>query len=248
MFGIGTGEILLILVIAMLVFGPERMVEMSRQAGQMLAKFRAETDDMTKEFREVLSLEPESEKDDEHAQETASAETAPPTQPQAPSQSDFPPKPNLTVGHSLDGKGTNVTETNTTEDGIAAAIQDDAALLIEARLIVGQFDGETEVLDPEDDVDGYANSPDLEPVLIHVAEIVPEDVDVEPTLIEGPVFVMDETNGDGARSPRDDVPGPDDEIDAQDAVVEHTDTQDTAEVDSDPEIPMPQTARVSHDG
>ncbi|MBN1400574.1 MAG: twin-arginine translocase TatA/TatE family subunit [Anaerolineae bacterium] len=59
MFGVGTGEILLILVIAMLVVGPERMVTFARQLGQWIAKFRQETDSVTAEFREALSLDPE---------------------------------------------------------------------------------------------------------------------------------------------------------------------------------------------
>lgn len=57
MFGIGTGEVLVILVIAMLVVGPERMVELAQQLGAIVAKFRAETDSVTREFREALSLE-----------------------------------------------------------------------------------------------------------------------------------------------------------------------------------------------
>lgn len=58
MFGIGTGEILLILIIATLVVGPEQMVSFARDMGQLLAKFRQETDSVTEEFREALSVEP----------------------------------------------------------------------------------------------------------------------------------------------------------------------------------------------
>ena len=57
MLGIGTGEIILILVIAVLVVGPERMVVFARQAGRLLAQFRQQSDSMTKEFREALALE-----------------------------------------------------------------------------------------------------------------------------------------------------------------------------------------------
>lgn len=57
MFGIGTGEILLILVIAMMVVGPERMVKFARDAGRMLAQFRQQTESMTKEFREALAVD-----------------------------------------------------------------------------------------------------------------------------------------------------------------------------------------------
>ena len=53
--GIGTGELILILIIAAMVVGPERMVELSRTAGRLLGKLRRETDGITKEFREAIS-------------------------------------------------------------------------------------------------------------------------------------------------------------------------------------------------
>lgn len=58
MLGIGTGEILLILIIATLVVGPEQMVSFARDMGQLLSRFRQETDSVTEEFREALSVEP----------------------------------------------------------------------------------------------------------------------------------------------------------------------------------------------
>ena len=57
MFGVGTGEILAILVIAMVVVGPERMVEFASKMGRFIAQFRQQTDSVTKEFREAFSLE-----------------------------------------------------------------------------------------------------------------------------------------------------------------------------------------------
>jgi sec-independent protein translocase protein TatB len=57
MFGIGTGELLVIMVIAMLAVGPERMVVFAGQLGRLIAKFRAETDSVTKEFREAFDFE-----------------------------------------------------------------------------------------------------------------------------------------------------------------------------------------------
>ncbi|MGI6375671.1 MAG: twin-arginine translocase TatA/TatE family subunit [Anaerolineae bacterium] len=57
MFGIGTGELLLILVIAMLVVGPERMVDYARRGGRLLVKIREQTDQVTKDFREALEAE-----------------------------------------------------------------------------------------------------------------------------------------------------------------------------------------------
>ncbi len=63
MFGIGTGELILILVIAMLVVGPERMVEYSRRGGRLLAKIRAQTSEVSKEFREALDASPDGDPD-----------------------------------------------------------------------------------------------------------------------------------------------------------------------------------------
>lgn len=57
MFGIGTGEILLILVIAMLVVGPEKMVDFAGKAGRLLARLRLQTDEITRDFREALAVD-----------------------------------------------------------------------------------------------------------------------------------------------------------------------------------------------
>lgn len=59
MFGIGTWELILIVIIAMLVIGPEKTVEFTRRGGQLLAKLRSQTDQVTKEFREALATESE---------------------------------------------------------------------------------------------------------------------------------------------------------------------------------------------
>lgn len=95
MFGIGTGEILLILAIAMLVVGPEKMVEFAGKAGRLLAKLRLEGNKITSEFREALSVDEISEelqgivrevKGEEAPapRETAAAPTSPPEPSQPP--------------------------------------------------------------------------------------------------------------------------------------------------------------------
>src|SRR5438132_4252331 len=50
MFGIGTGEILLLLVIALIVLGPERMPKLARDLGRALAEFRKTSDELKSEF------------------------------------------------------------------------------------------------------------------------------------------------------------------------------------------------------
>jgi sec-independent protein translocase protein TatB len=50
MFGIGTGELLLLLVIALIVLGPERMPKMARDLGRMVGDLRRTSDELREEF------------------------------------------------------------------------------------------------------------------------------------------------------------------------------------------------------
>ncbi|GAC1699816.1 MAG: hypothetical protein NVS9B6_12610 [Candidatus Limnocylindrales bacterium] len=50
MFGIGTEELLLILVIALVVLGPERMPKLARDLGRMVGDFRRTSDELRNEF------------------------------------------------------------------------------------------------------------------------------------------------------------------------------------------------------
>ena len=46
MFGLGVPEILLIMVVALIVFGPRKLPEIGRTLGKALAEFRKATDDL----------------------------------------------------------------------------------------------------------------------------------------------------------------------------------------------------------
>ena len=50
MFGIGTGELLLLLVLALLVLGPERMPKLARDLGKTVADLRRTSDELRGEF------------------------------------------------------------------------------------------------------------------------------------------------------------------------------------------------------
>jgi sec-independent protein translocase protein TatB len=50
MFGIGTEELVLILVIALVVLGPERMPKLARDLGRMVGDFRRTSDELRNEF------------------------------------------------------------------------------------------------------------------------------------------------------------------------------------------------------
>jgi len=50
MFGIGTGELLLILVVALIVLGPERMPRVARDIGRVVGDLRRTSDELREEF------------------------------------------------------------------------------------------------------------------------------------------------------------------------------------------------------
>ena len=51
MFGIGTPELLVILVVALIVLGPERLPEVARAVGKALAELRRVTGGLTEELQ-----------------------------------------------------------------------------------------------------------------------------------------------------------------------------------------------------
>ena len=50
MFGIGTGELLVLLVLALLVLGPDRMPKLARDIGRTVGDLRRTSDDLRQEF------------------------------------------------------------------------------------------------------------------------------------------------------------------------------------------------------
>jgi len=52
-FGIGIPELLLILIIALMVFGPERLPEIGRSVGKAVREFREMSADFTAEWQEL---------------------------------------------------------------------------------------------------------------------------------------------------------------------------------------------------
>ncbi|TMC79507.1 MAG: twin-arginine translocase subunit TatB [Chloroflexi bacterium] len=56
MFGIGTGELLLLLIIALIVLGPERMPRMARDIGRVVGELRRTSDELRDEFMNADKL------------------------------------------------------------------------------------------------------------------------------------------------------------------------------------------------
>ena len=62
-FGIGTGEVLMVLLVALLVFGPGRIVEIGRTLGKMMNTLKKASFDLTSQVTKELEGE---EKDSPH--------------------------------------------------------------------------------------------------------------------------------------------------------------------------------------
>jgi sec-independent protein translocase protein TatA len=56
MFGLGVTEILVILVVAFLLFGPQQLPEIGRQMGKAVKGFKEATDDVRKSVEPELNL------------------------------------------------------------------------------------------------------------------------------------------------------------------------------------------------
>src|SRR5574338_658643 len=56
MFGLGAGEILIILIIAFLLFGPKQLLEIGRQVGKAVKGFKETADDLKKTVEPELNM------------------------------------------------------------------------------------------------------------------------------------------------------------------------------------------------
>ena len=82
-FGLGWPEILLILIVALLIWGPNRIPEMAHKLGQFMSALRKASADLTTQMRKEMELEEK--KATEKTKAAADAE-----KPAAPPASDTP--------------------------------------------------------------------------------------------------------------------------------------------------------------
>jgi len=78
MFGIGVPELLVILVVALLVLGPQRLPEVAKALGKALAEFRRATSDLSEELGNAKIMLEEEARQAEHKARTAQPQATPP--------------------------------------------------------------------------------------------------------------------------------------------------------------------------
>ncbi len=195
MFGIGLTELVVILVLAALVVGPEEMIQFAGQMGRWLAKFRRETEGVTREFKEAFNLElqPFNEIKNELTSDLQEVKAVQDDLAAIDLHSEIEGKRPATTPRgnwNLSGAGTSTSSRQPVSPQKAAAP-------VAATLAAGGDEvaaGESEaVLQPRPAVEAEPvvidTSPDAEPISIGVAELVPEDAEVEPTIIGEPLWV-----------------------------------------------------------
>lgn len=72
MFGVGTGELIVILIIALLILGPKEIPKVARTIGRAMREVRRVKDDLTKniEFEDDAPSEAEADKVNKTARDT----------------------------------------------------------------------------------------------------------------------------------------------------------------------------------
>ena len=79
---IGMPEMIIILVIALIIFGPRKLPELGRSLGKSLAEFKRASNDLRSTLEEEIRIEEQKAKID--ATKTTESQTTAPTQPGEP--------------------------------------------------------------------------------------------------------------------------------------------------------------------
>ena len=65
MFGLNIGEIAVIVIIALIVFGPKKLPQIGKSVGRALNEFKKASSDLSEEFQKELKGDAENKKDDD---------------------------------------------------------------------------------------------------------------------------------------------------------------------------------------
>jgi sec-independent protein translocase protein TatB len=100
-FNVGAPEVLVIMLVALVVLGPNKMPEAARQAGKWLAEFRKVSQGFQREMRAAMDEVSEPVRST-HAFLKDGGESEPPAAPAAPAPAESGPAPSASGGPSLD--------------------------------------------------------------------------------------------------------------------------------------------------
>jgi Tat protein translocase TatB subunit len=84
MFNVGGGEILVIMVLALIVLGPDKLPEAAKQAGKYLSEFRRMSHGFQQEIRSAMDLNPLNDKSSGTSASGSSSAASAPSLPPLP--------------------------------------------------------------------------------------------------------------------------------------------------------------------
>ena len=97
MLNIGMPELLVILTVALIVLGPNRLPEIARMLGKAMAEFRRATSGLTDELEQARAMIEEEARKAEREANLAKITPAAHTEPKASPSSESPPSPPTSV-------------------------------------------------------------------------------------------------------------------------------------------------------